>query len=103
MSADTTEVKQVDGNITHKMATEELLDKWSVFKGNVTTALHECTADMCSPLLSVDWKMSLAKGAVAVAMEEHLKLHEEHAFSTLIVYANPSHLRANTDMNKRGS
>ena len=35
-------------------------------------------------------------GAVAVAMEEHLKLHEEHAFSKLTVYANPSHLRANT-------
>ena len=94
LSADTAEVKQVDGNIAHTMTTEELLEKWSVFKGKVTTALHECTADMCSPLLPVDWEIALAKGAVALAMGKHLKLHEEHAFSKLTAYANPSNLRA---------
>ena len=96
------ELKQADGDVTHTIRYKDALENWVRFTGKLTTELVECNAASCSPLNSVEWRLLAVKGAVAIAMEEELKNHEEFAFENLTVYENPRSLRTKNMISKGG-
>ena len=71
VTADSAVVKQVEGEAVHTITLDHLMEKWTVYHGEVAMPLPECTAESCSPRCSLEWQVAVVKGAVHVAMHHN--------------------------------
>ena len=80
----------------HRLDVSELLAKWRLHKGSVTSALPGWTP-ACSPRASSAWKYEAVKGAITIALDRVLELMEP-AHEHVELFSNPNMVRSKSTL-----